>query len=75
MDENDQYGNALAKPLPYGCIKKASKVPSLLEFNKIFGRIFHEDKVDSLFIVDIKFHNKNEKRCFLIEYTPPSSKK
>lgn len=22
MDESDQYGQATAKPLPYGCIKK-----------------------------------------------------
>ena len=75
MDENDSYGYAMAKPLPYGCIKKTSKVPSLLEFNKIFGRIFHEDKVGYLLIVDIKFHNKNEKRCFLMKYTPPFSRK
>ena len=22
MDENNQYGQAMTKPLPYGCIKK-----------------------------------------------------
>ena len=25
MDENNQYGNAMTKPLPYGCIKKQKK--------------------------------------------------
>ena len=26
MDENNQYGQAMTKPLPYGCIKKQDKV-------------------------------------------------
>ena len=30
MDENNQYGQAMAKPLPYGCIKKQEHLPSLL---------------------------------------------
>ena len=34
MDENNQYGQAMTKPLPPGCIKKM-KTPSLLEFNRI----------------------------------------
>ena len=25
MDENNQYGQAMAKPLPYGCVKKQKK--------------------------------------------------
>ena len=25
MDENSQYGMAMTKPLPYGCIKKRKK--------------------------------------------------
>ena len=41
--------------------KKAPKVTSLLEFNMILDRISHEDNVGHLFIVDIRFHNKNEK--------------
>ena len=35
MDENNQHGMAMTKPLPYGCIKKQDKVPTLTEFNKI----------------------------------------
>ena len=61
MDENNEYGNVMTKSLPYGCIKKASKVPYLSEFNMIFGGISDKDKVGHLFIVNIKFHNKNEK--------------
>ena len=61
MDENKEYGNVMTKSLPYGCIKKSSKVPSLLEFNMIFDSISDKDKGGHLFIVNIKFHNKNEK--------------
>ena len=35
MDEDNQYGQAMTKALPYGCIKKQEHPPSLLEFNKI----------------------------------------
>ena len=45
MDENNQYGQAMTKPLPYGCIKRQEHPPSLLEFNKILDRISHEDKI------------------------------
>ena len=58
MDENNQYGQAMTKPLPYGCIKKQEHPPSLLEFNKILDKISHDNKIGHLFIVDIKFHDK-----------------
>ena len=45
MDENNQYGQAIMKPLPYGCMKKQKHVPSLLEFNKMLDRISHEDSI------------------------------
>ena len=35
MDENDQYGNVMTKPLSYGCIKKMKKILNFYEFNKI----------------------------------------
>ena len=35
MDENSQYGMAMTKPLPYSCIKKQDKVPTLTEFSRI----------------------------------------
>ena len=28
MDENNQYGMAMTKPLPYGCIKKQDNLPN-----------------------------------------------
>ena len=71
MDENNQYGNAMTKPLPYGCIKKASKIPTLSEFNAILNGLSHTDKIGHLFIVDIKFRSKNEKAMLFNEiYTP-----
>ena len=71
MDENNQYGQAMTKPLPYGYIKKQGHVPNLLESTKILDRISHEDPVGHLFIVDIKFHNKNSKTLLFNEIYPP----
>ena len=71
MDENNQYGQAMTKPLPYGCIKKQEHTPSLLEFNKIHDRISHAGKISLLFIVNIKFHNKNPKILLFNEIYPP----
>ena len=71
IDENNQHGQAITKPLRYGCIKKQEHVPSLLELNKILDRISQEDPVGHLFIVDIKFHNKNSKALLFNEIYPP----
>ena len=71
MDENNQYGMTMTKPLPYGCIKKQDTVPSLTEFNRILDKISHEDKISHLFTVDIKFHNINEKTLLFNEIYPP----
>ena len=61
----------MTKPLSYSCIKKQEYAPSLLEFNKILDKISHEDKIGHLFIVDIKFHNKNPKTMLFNEIYPP----
>ena len=71
MDENNQYGMTMTKPLPYRCIKKQDTVPSLTEFNRILDKISHEDKISHLFTVDIKFHNINEKTLLFNEIYPP----
>ena len=75
MDENNQHGNAMTRPLPYSCIKRALKVPSLLEFNRILDSLPHEDKIGHLFIVDIKFFNENEKTLSFNETYIPISEK
>ena len=70
MGENNQYGQVMTKPLPYGCIKKQEHVPSIREFNKILDKISHEGNIGHLFIVDIKFHNVNPKTLLFNEIYP-----
>ena len=72
MDENNQYGQAMTKPLSYGCIKKQEHVPCMTEFNKILDKISHDNNIGHLLIVDIKFHNVNPKR---ILFNDPLKKK
>ena len=71
LDESNQYGIAMTKPLPYGCIKSQDKVPTLTEFNRIFDSISHDDKIGHLFTVDIKFHDIAEKTSLFNEIYPP----
>ena len=49
MDENNQYGQAMTKPLPYGCIKKQKEIPTLTQFNKRLNSISHEDNIGHIF--------------------------
>ena len=61
MDENNQYGMAMTRPLPYGCIKRKKQVLSIedltvdiefadinektLLFNEIYPTIFEKKKI------------------------------
>ena len=75
MNENNQYGNAMTKPLPCGCIKKQK---TILLNNLILQNVSDEDNIGNLFIVDIKFDEKktNEKTLLFNElYTPIFEKK
>ena len=74
-DENNQYGQAMAKPLPYGCVKKKDRVATLTEFNKILDSISHDDKIGHLFTVSIKFDKIYEKTLLFNETYPPILKK
>ena len=58
MDKNNQYGQVMTMPLPYGCIT---------ELNKILDKMSLEDNIGHLFIVDIKFHNINPRTIFFNE--------
>ena len=71
MDEDNQYGNAMTKPLPYGSIKKMKEIPNFYEFNQILSNLSHEDKIGHLFIVDIKIHDKNPKTMLFNEIYAP----
>ena len=59
MDENNQYGNTMTKPLPIGSIKKSKEIPSMREFDLIIQGMFDQDKIGYLFEVNIKFDTKN----------------
>ena len=60
MDENNQYGNAMTKPLPTGRIKKMKRAPTLREFELILQVISDTDKIGHLFLVDIDLIKKTQ---------------
>ena len=47
------------------------KGPTFYEFNKILSNLSHEDKIGYLFIVDIKFYDKNPKTMIFNEIYNP----
>ena len=78
MDENNQYGNAITKPLPYGCIQKEKEIPSLKKLNFILETLSINDKIGHLFVVDICFYQEianKETLLFNEIYTPIFEKK
>ena len=54
FDENNQYGYAMTRPMPTGCIKQ-NTVPSWVTFNLLIEKVSFEDKIGHLFVVDIEF--------------------
>ena len=78
MDENNQYRNAMTKPLPTGCIKKSKKNPSMCELQLITEGISHEVKIGHLFVVDLMFDFERytaRELLFNEIYTPVFEKK
>ena len=53
MDENNQYGLAMTKPLPYGCIKLKKSLPTLEELKELLANVTLDNKIGNLFIVHI----------------------
>ena len=47
------------------------KTPSLLQFNHILDSVSHEDNIGHLFVVDIKFDNRNPKTNLFNEINAP----
>ena len=58
LDEKEQYGNGMTKPLPTGCIKDSDDV-SWITFNKLLESVSFDDTIGHLYIVDIEFDLKN----------------
>ena len=72
LDENNQYGMAMTKPLPTGCIKDDKDI-SWERFNFLLESVSFEDKIGHLYTVDIEFDVKSAtKREFAYnEIYPP----
>ena len=72
MDENNQYGNGMTKPLPTGCIKDDSDI-SWATFNFLIEAVDFKDTIGHLYIVDIEFdyENATEKMMAYNEIYPP----
>ena len=58
LEENNQYGNGMTKPLPTGCIKDSDDI-SWKTFNFLLESVSFEDTIGHLYIVDIEFDFKN----------------
>ena len=71
MDENNEYGFAMTKPLPYCCIRLKRGVPTLEELKDLLANVTLEDKIGHLFVVDIVFSDINEKNILFNEFCPP----
>ena len=68
MDENNHYGQAMTKPLPYGCIKKQEHPPSLLEFHMAI-------RLCTFLLLISSFTIKIQKLCCSMKFTCLSFKK
>ena len=55
-DQNNQYGYAMTKPLPTGCIKELEKMPSWKKCNLLLKAVDLDNKLGHLFVVDIDFN-------------------
>ena len=72
LDENNQYGSGMTKPLTTGCIKDNNDI-SWEIFNFLLEEVSFEDTIGHLYIVDIEFDTKNatEREFAYNEIYPP----
>ena len=72
LDENNQYGNGMTKPLPTGCTKDNDNI-SWKTFSFLSKKVSFEDTIGHLYIVDIEFDIKNaaEREFAYNEIYPP----
>ena len=72
FDENNQYGFAMTRPMPTGCIKQNNSL-SWLEFNLLLERVSLKNSSGHLFVVDIEFDEENatKKQYMYNEIFPP----
>ena len=72
FDENNQYGYAMTRPMPTGCIKQNAS-PSWVTFNLLIEKVSLEDEIGHLFVVDIEFdfENASQRQLTYNEIFPP----
>ena len=72
FDENNQYGYAMTRPMPTGCIKQNAS-PSWVTFNLLMEKVSFEDEIGHLFVVDIEFdfENASPRQLTYNEIFPP----
>ena len=71
MDENNQYGMAMTRPLPYRRIKRKERILNFEELDQLVKSITLEDKIGHIFTVSIKFSDINPKTLLFNEIYPP----
>ena len=71
MDDNNQYRQAMTKPLLYGCIKRKKIVLSLEELPELLKSVTLEDKIGHIFTLDMEFSDINPKTLLFIGIYPP----
>ena len=72
FDENNQYGFAMTRPMPTGCIKQ-NPSPAWSTFNLLLEKVSLDDKIGHLFVVDIEFdfQNASPRQFMYNEIFPP----
>ena len=58
LNENNQYGFGMTKPLPTGCIKADSDI-SFKKLNDLIRTLDIDSHIGHLYVVDIEFDHKN----------------
>ena len=71
MDESNQYGMAMTRALPYGCIKRKNNIPSFEELDQLLKSATLEDKIGHIFTVNIEFSDINPKTLLFNKIYPP----
>ena len=71
MDENNQYGMAMTRPLPYGCIKRKKHILNFDELEQLLQNVSLEDKIGHFFTVNTEFTDVNPKTLLFNEIYPP----
>ena len=59
LDENNQYGYGMTKPLPTGCTKENLDV-SWRTFNLLLKKFSLHNQIGQFYVVDIEFDHKNK---------------